>query len=252
MAIDVKNKSVIVTGSTKGIGKAIAEAFAEAGANLTIVSRNQDDCDRIAGELSGKYGVKALPVSGDITKIVNIENIVEKTAEEFGSVDVLVNNAGSAVTKASVDLTEEDWDSVIAIDLKAVFFCSQIAGRKMIEQKKGKIISIGSALGFIGEKRLLPYCCAKGGVLQMTKTLGIEWARYNVQVNVVCPGYVITDLNRDLLTDEKISTRLLSHIPMRRFGETVEVAEAVVFLASDASNYMTGQSIILDGGWCAE
>ncbi len=252
MAISVKDKNVIITGSTKGIGKAIAEAFAQAGANVTVVSRNQGDCDTVAADLAAKYGVRTLAVAGDITNTANIENIVDKTVEAFGSVDVLVNNAGSAITKPSADLTEEDWDKVLNLDLKAVFFTSQIAGRRMIAQKSGKIINISSVLGLVGEKQVLPYCCAKGGVLQMTKALALEWARYNIQVNAICPGYIYTDFNRAELDNEKISAKLLSKITMRRFGETHEVADAAVFLASDASNYMTGQPMIIDGGWCAE
>jgi NAD(P)-dependent dehydrogenase (short-subunit alcohol dehydrogenase family) len=252
MAIQVTGKNVVITGSTKGIGKAIAEAFAEAGANVTIVSRHQKDCDKVAADIAGRFHVKTLPVAGDVTSVNNIENIVKQTITQFGSIDVMVNNAGSAVTKPSEDLTEAEWGSVLDLDLKAVFFCSQIAGREMIKQKRGKIISIASALGLVGEKRVLTYCCAKGGVLQMTKALGLEWARYNIQVNAICPGYIYTDINRAELENEKLSSKLLAKIAMRRFGEVYEVADAAVFLASDGSNYMTGQPIIIDGGWCAE
>lgn len=252
MAIDIKGKIAVVTGSTKGIGNGIAKAFAEAGANVVIVSRNRDDCERVAAEFKSTYGVETLGVSGDVTKMESIETIMNKTVEQFGRIDILVNNAGSAITKRAEHLTEADWDRVLNLDLKSVFFCSQAAGRIMMEQKSGKIISISSILGLVADKQVLPYAVSKGGVLQMTKALALEWAKHNIQVNAICPGYIKTEMNREDLESEKIGKHLLGKIAMRRFGEVHEIGDAAVFLASDASNYMTGQQIVIDGGWCAE
>ena len=252
MKIDVKGKICVVTGSTKGIGKGIAEALAENGGTVVICSRKQNECDAVAAEIREKYGVDAIGVSADITKTEAIENLFNTVMEKYGRVDVLVNNAGSAITKRAEDLTEEDFDHVLAPDLRAVFFCSQAAGKIMIKQKSGKIISIASVLGVVADKQVLPYCVAKGGVLQMTRALALEWAKYNIQVNAICPGYVITELNRKELTDEKIGGGLLRKTAMRRFGEVEEIAGAAVYLASDASSYTTGEPIIVDGGWCAE
>ncbi len=252
MKIDVKGKICVVTGSTKGIGKGIAEALAENGGTVVICSRKQNECDAVAAEIREKYGVDAIGVSADITKTEAIENLFNTVMEKYGRVDVLVNNAGSAITKRAEDLTEEDFDHVLALDLRAVFFCSQAAGKIMIKQKSGKIISIASVLGVVADKQVLPYCVAKGGVLQMTRALALEWAKYNIQVNAICPGYVITELNRKELTDEKIGGGLLRKTAMRRFGEVEEIAGAAVYLASDASSYTTGEPIIVDGGWCAE
>ena len=252
MKIDVKGKICVVTGSTKGIGKGIAEALAENGGTVVICSRKQNECDAVAAEIREKYGVDAIGVSADITKTEAIENLFNTVMEKYGRVDVLVNNAGSAITKRAEDLTEEDFDHVLALDLRAVFFCSQAAGKIMIKQKSGKIISIASVLGVVADKQVLPYCVAKGGVLQMTRALALEWAKYNLQVNAICPGYVITELNRKELTDEKIGGGLLRKTAMRRFGEVEEIAGAAVYLASDASSYTTGEPIIVDGGWCAE
>ena len=252
MKIDVKGKICVVTGSTKGIGKGIAEALAENGGTVVICSRKQNECDAVAAEIREKYGVDAIGVSADITKTEAIENLFNTVMEKYGRVDVLVNNAGSAITKRAEDLTEEDFDHVLALDLRAVFFCSQAAGKIMIKQKSGKIISIASVLGVVADKQVLPYCVAKGGVLQMTRALALEWAKYNIQVNAICPGYVITGLNRKELTDEKIGGGLLRKTAMRRFGEVEEIAGAAVYLASDASSYTTGEPIIVDGGWCAE
>ena len=252
MKIDVKGKICVVTGSTKGIGKGIAEALADNGGTVVICSRKQNECDAVAAEIREKYGVDAIGVSADITKTEAIENLFNTVMEKYGRVDVLVNNAGSAITKRAEELTEEDFDHVLALDLRAVFFCSQAAGKIMIKQKSGKIISIASVLGVVADKQVLPYCVAKGGVLQMTRALALEWAKYNIQVNAICPGYVITELNRKELTDEKIGGGLLRKTAMRRFGEVEEIAGAAVYLASDASSYTTGEPIIVDGGWCAE
>lgn len=252
MSISIKGKVAIITGSTKGIGKGIADAFAENGASVVVVSRHQNDCDAVSEELSKKYNTPTLAVSADITKGESIDLMVKKTLEKFGRIDILVNNAGSAITKKAENLTEVDWDRVVNLDLRAVFFCSQAVGRQMIVQKNGKIINIASILGLVADKQVLPYVVAKGGVLQMTKGLALEWAKYNIQVNSICPGYIITELNRAELSDEKISGELLRKSPMRRFGQVNEIAGAAVYLASDSSNYMTGQQIVIDGGWCAQ
>jgi NAD(P)-dependent dehydrogenase (short-subunit alcohol dehydrogenase family) len=252
MPISVNGKTAIVTGSTKGIGKGIANALSEGGANVVVVSRHQNECDETAKELISRYGYPAIGIKADVTKKEEIDSMVEKVVDKFGRIDILINNAGNAITKRAEDLTEEDFDRILNLDLRAVFFCSQAVGRHMIEQRSGKIISISSILGIIGGKQVLPYAVAKGGVLQMTKSLALEWAKYNIQVNAICPGYVITEINRDVLSDEKVAKDLLKKSPMRRFGQVEEIAGAALYLASDASSYMTGQQIVIDGGWCAE
>ena len=246
--LQLTGKTAIVTGGTKGIGKGIVEGLAQSGANVVVVSRHQDECDAVAKEME-QYGVKGLGVKCDVTIASDVANLMQKTMDAFGHIDILVNNAGSAITKKAEDLTESDWDRVIDMDMKAVFFMAQAAGKYMIAQKRGKIINIASMLGLVAEKQVLPYCVAKGGVLQMTKALALEWAKYNIQVNAICPGYVITDINKDALSEEKIYKHITGKIPMRRFGEVGDIAGAAVFLASPASDYMTGQPIVLDGGW---
>ena len=254
MSFDLQGKNAIVTGSTKGIGKAIANALAGAGANVVIVSRHQDDCDRVACELAEKYGVRSLAHAADLTRKAEIDSLVEAAVEEFGRIDILVNNAGSAVTKKAEDLTEDEFDRVLNLDLRAVFFCAQAVGKVMIGQENqgGVIINIASALGMIADKRVLPYCVAKGGVLQMTRALALEWARYNIRVNAICPGYVKTEINEKELSDEKIAQTLLRRFAIRRFAQAEEITGAVIFLASDESSYMTGQPIVIDGGWTCQ
>lgn len=245
---DFAGKTVIITGATKGIGREFANAFASHGANVVITSRSQADCDKVSNEIANTYKVKALGIGMDVTKKDIIVAMLEKVVSEFGVVDILVNNAGSAITKKAEDLTEEDWDRVIDIDLKGVFLCSSVVGKHMIEQKKGIIINTASMLGLAAEKMVLPYCVAKSGVLQMTRALALEWSKYNIRVNAICPGYIKTPMNAVELEAEKISRHILSRTPMGRYGTTDEMCGAVLFLASEASSYMTGQYILLDGG----
>jgi len=247
----LEGKKAVITGGSKGLGKGIAEAFAENGASTVVVSRSQADCDAVSAAIREKYGTASFGIAADLTKSEDIARLTEKAVEALGGIDVLVNNAGSAIAKNAEDLTEEDWDFVMDLDLKAVFFTAQSFGKLMIEQKSGKIINIASVLGLVADRRLLAYCVAKGGVIQMTKAFALEWARYNIQVNSICPAYVITDMNRKSIANEEFSKYLLGKTPMGRFGEVEEIAGAAVYLASEAANYMTGQYIVLDGGWTA-
>ncbi len=249
--LSLQGKVAVITGSTKGIGRGIAEGMARAGANIVVVSRNQEDCDAVAAELRA-HDVKSLGIKTDVTKTAELENLMQKTVAAFGGIDILVNNAGSAITKKAEEISEADWNRVIDIDLKAVFFSAQFAGREMIKRKSGKIINIASILGLVGEKQVLPYCVAKGGVVQMTKALALEWARHNIQVNTICPGYVITPMNAAEMQQENIYNHIIGKIPMKRLGEVADLAGAAIFLASEASNYMTGQAVVVDGGWTAQ
>ncbi len=245
------DKVVLVTGSTKGIGYGIALALARAGADVVINSRNQEDCDRVASEVRN-LGRRSLGIAADLTKLDAINKMVEAALQYFGRIDVLINNAGTAITRKAEDITEQDWDRVLNIDLKAVFFCSQAVGRFMIQRRKGKIINMASVLGLVGERQVLPYCVAKGGVIQLTRALALEWARYNIQVNALCPGYVITPMNEADLSQEKIYNHIVGKIPVRRLAKVEDLVGGAIFLASDASNYMTGQVLVIDGGWTAE
>ncbi|MCL2589059.1 MAG: SDR family oxidoreductase [Oscillospiraceae bacterium] len=242
----------IVTGGTKGIGYGIACALAAEGARIVVVSRTAQDCERVAAEIKDTYGVETLALPTDVTETAQVEAMVQQTIERFSRIDILINNAGGAITKDAVDLTEEDWDKVLNLDLKSVFFCAQAVGKHMIEQGGGKIVNVASVLGLVADKRVLPYCVSKAGVLHMTKALALEWARHNVRVNAICPGYVVTDINRDELNDEKIKKALLSKFAIRRYAEVSEMTGAVVYMCSDESSYMTGQAMVIDGGWtCA-
>jgi NAD(P)-dependent dehydrogenase (short-subunit alcohol dehydrogenase family) len=247
----LNGKVALVTGSTKGIGYGIVLAFANAGADVVVVSRNQNDCDRVAGEIRS-LGRDAEGFATDVTVKQQVDSLVERAVERFGNIDILVNNAGSAITKKAEQLTEQEYDRIINVDQKAVFLVAQAVGKKMINQNHGKIINIASILGLVGEKQVLPYCVAKGGVVQMTRALALEWARYNINVNAVCPGYVLTPMNQKDFENDDIRNHILRSIPMRRLGSVEEIGAACVYLASEAANYITGQCLVIDGGWTAK
>jgi NAD(P)-dependent dehydrogenase (short-subunit alcohol dehydrogenase family) len=251
MDFSLNGKVAVVTGATKGMGRAIAGEFANQGAKLTIVSRTPADCIRVAEELH-EAGAEAIAMSADISGMADVGRIIDETLKQFGRIDILVNNAGVARTKPAFEVTEDDWNHVQDIDSKSVFFLCQKAGSFMRENGGGKIINVASIGGIVGQKGLAPYCAAKGGVIQMTRTLALEWAKYNIQINAVCPGYVRTPMNDSIIDNKEIVDSIVRRIPMRRFGTPEEIAGICVFLASDASSYVTGQAICVDGGMVAE
>lgn len=248
--MSLTGKIAVVTGASRGLGRAMALGLAEAGADLALVSRNMQRLKEVASEVE-KLGRSALPVSADVSSLEDINSMVKKVVDEFGRIDILINNAGTTVRMAAEDFTEEGWNEVIDVNMKGVFFCAQAVGKVMIEQKSGKIINIASLLSVIGVPTALPYAASKGGVTQITKTLGVEWAKYNINVNAIGPGYFRTDLTEPLQKNEVRAANILSRIPMQRWGEPEDLQGAAVFLASAASNYMTGQTIYVDGGWLA-
>ncbi len=248
---DLSGKVAIVTGATKGLGYGMALGLAEAGANVVVVSRHQDECEKVAEEIK-EMGVDAFPMSCDVTRKESIDDLICAVVEKYGKIDVLVNNAGVAVTVPAENITEEEWDKVVNTNLRGVFFMAQAVGRQMIKQQGGSIINIASMFGLVGDKSILPYLASKGGVIQITKGLALEWAKYNIRVNSVAPGYVKTAINEKELETEAIKKKLISKTPMRRYGTKEEIASAVVYLASDEASYVTGAVLSVDGGWVAQ
>ena len=246
----VAGKVAIVTGATRGIGQAIALAYATAGIKVVVVSRSAADCER-AVQVIRESGGEAMAAPCDVTRIEEFRLLVGRVVEHWGKLDIMMNNAGTAITRRAIELSEEEWDRVVNLDLKSVFFCAQAAARVMSPRKSGKIINIASILGLVGGNGLIPYCAAKGGVVNLTRALASEWARYGIQVNCLCPGYVITDINREKLGDEKAQAPLLAKTPAGRLGQVEDMTGAALFLASSAADYMTGQALTVDGGWTA-
>lgn len=246
-SFDLTGKVAIVTGATKGLGYGMALMLANHGANIVVASRTSADCEKVAAEIEG-IGRKVLACPTDVSKKDQVNNLVMSTMEIFGKIDILVNNAGVGLTNLAIDVPEEELDKVIDIDLKGVFLVAQAVGKVMVEQKSGNVINIASLGGVISSSRLVPYMAAKAGVIHMTKGLAVEWAKYNIRVNGVAPGYVLTPLTKEVVNNEKTYKTLTGLTPMRRLGTVEEIANVVMFLASDASSYITGETIIVDGG----
>ena len=249
--LSLTDKVAIVTGGSRGIGRAIALGLAQAGADVVLTSRHQEGVDEVAEEVRG-LGRRALALAADVSNAGGVQRMVDATLGEFGRIDVLVCNAGiSPVYKRAEHTAEDEWDAVIAVNLKGVFLCCQAAGKVMIRQKRGKIVNMGSVGGRVALTRLIAYCAAKGGVEQITKVLATEWAQHNIQVNALAPGFVETELTRGMRENPRLYEDIVNKTPAGRLAEPEDLVGAAVFLASDASDYITGHTLVIDGGWTA-
>jgi 2-deoxy-D-gluconate 3-dehydrogenase len=246
----LKGKNALVTGSRTGLGKGLALSLAEAGANVVIHGSKADGLEEVCAAVRG-MGTKAVPVVADLSVPGACEQLIEDALKAFGSLDILVNNAGFLRRAPAVEYKTQDWTDVLKVDLDAVFRLSQLAGRHMIERGSGKIINIASVLSFQGGVFVPAYAAAKGGVAQLTKALANEWASQGVNVNGIAPGYMETDATSALRKDPVRSRQILERIPAGRWGTSGDLAGAVIFLASDASDYVHGHLLVVDGGWLA-
>ncbi|NVM03269.1 MAG: SDR family oxidoreductase [Candidatus Helarchaeota archaeon] len=244
----LKGKTAIVTGSSYGLGRAMACGLAEAGADIVAVSRKLNNLEMVKSEIEN-VGRKVLTVECDVSKLAQVKNLVNRTIDMFGRIDILVNSAGITIREEAIKYTERDWDKVVDINLKGVFLCCREVGKIMIKQGKGKIINIASLMSFIGGITIPAYAASKGGVSQLTKALSNEWAKYNVNVNAIAPGYFKTPLTQSLIENPERYNEITSRIPMNRWGNPEDLKGAAVFLASDASDYITGHILVVDGGW---
>jgi 2-deoxy-D-gluconate 3-dehydrogenase len=245
---DLSGKVAVVTGANTGIGQAIALALAEAGADIAAVGRTPAE-ETVAKARA--LGRKAEVISADLSTIEPVQRVVDETVAKLGRLDILVNNAGIIRRADAVDFTEADWDTVIDTNLKSVFFLCQAAGRHMIAQGTGKIVNIASMLTFQGGIRVPSYTASKSGVGGLTKLLANEWAAKGVQVNAIAPGYIATNNTAALQADEVRNRAILDRIPAARWGAPKDLGGAAVFLASSASDYVTGHILAVDGGWLA-
>jgi NAD(P)-dependent dehydrogenase (short-subunit alcohol dehydrogenase family) len=249
VAPSLAGKVAIVTGGRRGIGRAIALAIAEAGADVSLGDRVVDDgeLETVAGEAT-KLGRRALAIRADITRQDDVDNLVQKTVAELGTIDILVNNAAMNIRAPLLELNEEGWDKVIDTDLKGYYLCSQAAGRVMVKQKRGNIINIASTAAMYTAPEMGAYCIAKAGVVMLTRILAIELAEYNIRVNAVAPSIVKTRFSQPLWADAKTLKEIEARIPLGRLAEPEDIVGSVLFLASDASAYITGHTLIVDGG----
>lgn len=247
---DLNNKVAIVTGARGGIGRVIALEFANAGADIAICDRIIDDGKlEGVGEQIKSLGRRSLAIATDVRIPEQVDNLVKQTVDRFGRIDILVNNAGASFVCTVEEMTPNGWDTIININLKGTFLCCQAAGRVMIRQKWGKIVNIASVDGIYGSPRMAHYGAAKAGVINFTRSLAIEWAQYNINVNAIAPGPIETEGARALgrLTPEGWQERIKA-IPLGRLGRTEDIAYTAIFLASEASSYITGETIVIQGG----
>ncbi len=247
----LEGKVAIITGGSRGIGRSIALGYAEAGANIAIASRTHADVEQVVEEVRSR-GRRAIGVATDVSRLADIVALVEATRESLGRIDILVNNAGiSPVYSRALKLKEEDWNRILAVNLTGAFLTCQAVGQVMTEQRAGKIINIASIGATSGLPRFIAYCAAKGGLLQVTRVLAQEWAEYNVQVNAIAPGYVETDMTAGLQDNPRLLNDIVCRTPMHRLGKPDEIVGAALLLASEASSYITGHILYVDGGWSA-
>lgn len=250
---ELKDKVAIVTGARRGMGRSHALLLAKAGAKVVVSDISLEDCQKVAEEIEKEEG-EALAVKCDVSKKEEVDEMLRKTIEKWGKVDILVNNAGIAQFVPFLEMTEEDWDRTLDINLKGYFLCAQACAKEMAKQKFGVIINIASvAMGQqgVGFSNVVHYCASKGGIVGMTEALAVELAPYNIRVNAVAPGMIETPMIDPIKKDPKMMEAMLARLPMRRVGRSEEVSDLVVFLASGKSSYITGSTIIIDGGWLA-
>lgn len=243
-------KAALVTGASVGLGQAMAIALAEAGADVAAHCHMAGEADETCQKISGT-GRKTFSVAGDMAERNVPQSLVEKVVAEFGRIDILINNAGMIRRAPAVDFSEEDWTSVLEVNLSGIFRLSQAAGRKMIEQGAGKIVNIASLLSFQGGINVSAYTASKSGVAGLTKAFANEWAKHNVNVNAIAPGYMATNNTAPLRADETRNRQILERIPAGRWGAPDDLTGAAVFLASKASDYLQGHILVVDGGWMA-
>jgi NAD(P)-dependent dehydrogenase (short-subunit alcohol dehydrogenase family) len=245
----LSGKVAVVTGGRRGIGKAIALALAGAGADIALGDRTIDDgqLEAAADEVK-KLGRRSLAVKADITSKAEVDSFFQKVADELGAVDILVNNAAMNIRAPLLELGEDGWDKVINTDLKGCYLCAQAAGRIMVSQKRGNIINIASTAALKAAPQMGAYCIAKAGVVMLTKVLAVELGQYNIRVNAVAPYIVKTKFSQLLWSEPEALKQIEAEIPLGRLAETGDIVGAVLFLAVDASSYITGQTVIVDGG----
>jgi NAD(P)-dependent dehydrogenase (short-subunit alcohol dehydrogenase family) len=252
LCFGIKGQTAIITGASSGLGITFAEALAEAGANVVLAARRFEKLKEVAEQIAKKSNVGVLPIETDVTKEDQVINMVQRTIKEFESVEILVNNAGIAALEPSVDMPIEVWEKVIDVNLTGVFLCAREVAKSMIKRNYGKIINISSIYGAVGDQfHAAPYYASKAAVINLTRAFAIEWAPNKINVNGIAPGFFPSEMTEDIFKDKSLKEQLASRTALGRTGDPVDLKGAVIFLASPASNYITGQTIFVDGGWTA-
>jgi NAD(P)-dependent dehydrogenase (short-subunit alcohol dehydrogenase family) len=244
---DLNGKAAIVTGAGRGLGRSIAWALAEAGAAVTVASRTRHELDSFVQEVRAAGGT-ALACTTDITDEASVNKMVDETIDEFGRIDIVVNNSGIVASTPLLEQSAHEWDQVVATNLRGVFLVTKAAGRHLVDQGSGKVINIASNFALQGVANHAAYSASKAGVIALTRSMAIEWAKAGIQVNAIAPGYFATELNREMREDADLTEKVVRAIPARRMGTPAELQPWVLLLASAASDYMTGETIVIDGG----
>jgi 2-deoxy-D-gluconate 3-dehydrogenase len=250
LLFSLEGKISVITGASRGLGQAMAVGLAEAGSTVVLLSTNVDNLEHTRTEVD-RTGVKSLALTCDVTDRSQIDEAIVQTLKYFGKIDILVNNAGTIRRAPAESYSDEDWNLVMDTNLNALFYFCREAGKHMINQKSGKIINVASLLSFSGGITVPAYAASKGGVAQLTKALANEWAKYNIQVNAIAPGYFRTDNTQALQDDPVRNEQIKVRIPAGDWGRPEDLKGAAVFLASAASNYVNGHILLVDGGWMA-
>lgn len=249
--IDLAGKTALITGASRGIGRAVASGYAAAGASLALVARSTDDLDQVRAEIEAAGG-RAFSLSCDVTDRDAVRAMVAAAIDGLGSVDILVNNAGgTSFMLPFADLRFDGWEKVMRLNLDSIVHVTQALGPHLLERRTGCVINVASIAGLGGTPSLAPYGASKAAVISLTRSLAMEWGSAGVRVNALCPGWTATDLNRNLWEDERISAAMMAGVPLGRWARPEEMVGAAVFLGSEASSYVTGQTLVVDGGLTA-
>jgi 2-deoxy-D-gluconate 3-dehydrogenase len=247
---DLGGKVAVVTGGNGGIGKGIADGLASAGATIVIAARNQSKTDAAVRDIESSYGVRVSGLQVDVTGEDDVQNMVKTVMSDYGRIDILVNNAGVNLRKLPQEYSIDEWDTIVNVHLKAPFLCSQAVYPEMKKAGGGKIINIGSMTSILGGAKLTPYGTSKGGIVQMTRSLAVAWAPDNIQVNVILPGWILTEMGKNAQRDiPGLKERVLDRTPAGRWGQPEDFAGIAVFLAGPASDFLTGVAVPVDGGF---
>jgi NAD(P)-dependent dehydrogenase (short-subunit alcohol dehydrogenase family) len=250
-SFDLTGRVALVTGAGRGIGHDLVLGLAGAGARVAAGVRRVEDAQEVIAAVRAAGG-DAIAVSLDVTDTASIEAAVATTVASFGRLDILVNNAGLGTNHDALDATEDEWDQMFAVNVRGLFFASQAAARRMVEQGHGRIVNVASQAGIVGIRRHAAYSASKGAVITLTKVLALEWAPMGVTVNAIAPTWVLTPGTAERLSDPDFLRSVLDRIPLGRVGTTSELAGAVIYLASDAAAMVTGTTLVIDGGWTAQ